>query len=257
MRLVDVHCHLQSSYFRDNLDLIIEEAIDAGLIAMISNSITPDDWEESTVLAERFETVYCATGIHPWYIHEKDISKIDDLPSFITGKTVAIGETGLDKKIDSPCFALQQSVFEDQVVMARELDLPLIIHCRGAFSELIQSFKRTGISDAGGVIHSYSGNVEVAKQLIPYGISFSMGGAVTHRNSKKKAMVLNYVYPDHLMMETDSPDIPPVEKRDSINVPANIRYNLSAVSEILEISEDEIADITTNNAVKKFGLPIL
>lgn len=256
MKLVDVHCHLNSSHFRDNLDSIIDDATHAGIVAMITNAITPDGWEESTLLTERFESVYCAPGIHPWYINEKDISRIQDLPSFITAKTVAIGETGLDKKIDSPGFGLQQSVFEDQVTMARELNLPLIIHCRGAYSELIQSFKRTGISDAGGVIHSYSGNVEAAKQLIPYGMSFSMGGAVTHRNSTKKAKVLEYIYPHYLVLETDSPDIPPVEKRDSINVPANIRYTLTAVSEILEIAEDEIARTTTINAAKKFGLPI-
>jgi len=256
MKLVDVHCHLNSSHFMDNLDSIIDNAKNAGIVAMITNAITPDGWEESNLLTERFECVYCAPGIHPWYIDELDISKIQDIPSFITGKTVAIGETGLDKKIDSPGFSLQQSVFEDQVAMARELNLPLIIHCRGAFSELIQSFKRTGIPDAGGVIHSYSGNVEVAKQLIPYGMRFSMGGAVTHRNSTKKAKVLEYIYPDYLVLETDSPDIPPVEKRDSINVPANIRYILTAVSEILEIAEDEIARTTTFNAAKIFGLPV-
>ncbi|MFW5860880.1 MAG: TatD family hydrolase [Spirochaetota bacterium] len=256
MKLVDVHCHLNSSHFRDNLDSIIDDATHAGIVAMITNAITPDGWEESALLTERFDCVYCAPGIHPWYISEKDITRIHDIPSFITGKTVAIGETGLDKKIESPGFALQQSVFEDQVIMARELDLPLIIHCRGAFSELIQSFKRTGISDAGGVIHSYSGNVEVAKQLIPYGMSFSMGGAVTHRNSTKKAKVLEYIYPHYLVLETDSPDIPPVEKGDSINVPANIRYTLTAVSEILGIAEDEIAHTTTINAQKIFGLPI-
>ena len=256
MKLVDVHCHLNSSYFRDTLDTIISEATSVGIVAMITNAISPGDWDETTALASRYHQVFCALGIHPWYIDIEEISRINELPSFITTDTVAIGECGLDKKIQKPDFKLQQSVFEDQVVMSRELNLPLIIHCRGSFSELIQSFKRTGVPGAGGVIHSYSGNVEIAKQLIPYGMSFSMGGAVTHRNSKKKEKVLHYIYPDYLVLETDSPDIPPVEKRDTINVPANIRYNLTAVSEILGIPGPEIAENTTMNAVKIFGLSL-
>ncbi len=256
MRLVDVHCHLNSSYFDDTLDEIINDATKAGLVAMITNATSPGDWKDTTALASRYDRVYCALGIHPWYIDEKGSFMIHELPSFMSADTVAIGECGLDKKISKPDFQLQQSVFEDQVAMARQLNLPLIIHCRGAFSELIQSFKRTGIPEAGGVIHSYSGNVEIAKQLIPYGMSFSMGGAVTHRNSKKKEKVLKYIYPDHLVLETDSPDIPPVEKRDTVNVPANIRYNLTAVSEIMGIPETEIAENTTRNAAKKFGLPL-
>ena len=112
---------------------------------------------------------------------------------------------------------------------------------------------KIGMPEAGGIIHSFSGSVEVAELLIPHGISFSLGGILTYRNSKKRVKLLQRIYPDYFLLETDSPDIPPVQM-EKPNVPANIIYNLKAAAEIVEKSEDEVAKATTQNAIGLFGL---
>jgi TatD DNase family protein len=132
----------------------------------------------------------------------------------------------------------------------------VVIHCRGAFNELILSLKRIGVPKAGGIIHSFSGSPELADELIRYGLNFSMGGTLTYRNSKKRAAVLKKIYPDHFLLETDSPDIPPVQKHGEINYPHYIRYNLQAAAEILGDTIENVAEHTTRNAIRIFRLKI-
>jgi TatD DNase family protein len=168
---------------------------------------------------------------------------------------IAIGEIGLDKKIQSPLFDLQQNIFELQLQYAVDVNKPVIIHCRGAFNELLESINRVGIPKKGGVIHAYSGSAELAEILIKKGLSFSMGGTLTYRNSKKRDNVLKTIYPDYFLLESDSPDIPPVNTLKP-NVPANIILSLKAASEILMIDQESIAAATTENAKKILGISV-
>jgi TatD DNase family protein len=168
---------------------------------------------------------------------------------------VAIGEIGLDRKIDSPAFDLQREIFELQLQYAIETDIPVIIHCRGAFNELIESLNKTGIPGSGALIHAYSGSLELTEILLKKGVSFSMGGTLTYKNSRKRSDVLKRIYPDHFLLETDSPDIPPVNTLKP-NVPANILLNLEAASVILGIPEEVIAETTTANAMKLFRMQL-
>ena len=142
-----------------------------------------------------------------------------------------------------------------QLQYAVETNTPVIIHCRGAFNELIESLNRIGVPRRGGIIHAYSGSIELTEILIKKGLSFSMGGTLTYKNSKKRSDVLKRIYPDCFLLETDSPDIPPVNTLKP-NVPSNILHNLKAASDILGIPEETIADTTTSNAIKIFRLSI-
>lgn len=256
MKLVDVHCHLESTAFSGSLDSIINDARSAGIIKLITNAITPLQWQQSRHLAITYECVEYAMGIHPWYIEDEYISSIASLSTSKEDGAVAIGEIGLDRKIEAPVFDKQLLFFEKQLAIACGINLPVIIHCRGAFNDLITSIKKIGMPDAGGVIHSFSGSTEIALELIRYNLSFSLGGILTYRNSKKRKAMLEAIYPDHFLLETDSPDIPPVERRGEKNVPANIIYNLRAAAEILDITEEKIADTTTENAKRIFNLDI-
>jgi len=166
-----------------------------------------------------------------------------------------VGEIGLDMKIESPSFNLQREIFELQLQYAVEADIPVIIHCRGAFNELIESINRIGLPHRGGILHAYSGSLELTEILIKKGLSFSMGGTLTYKNSRKRSDVLTRIYPDHFLLETDSPDIPPVNTLKP-NVPSNILLNLQAASEILGVPEEIIAESTTANAKKIFGLEL-
>ncbi len=255
MQLIDVHCHLESEHFAGKLDSIIENAKGVGVTALITCAIVPDEWELSQKLSKNFKEVFFALGVHPWYIAESYHNELYRLTHIQDDKYCAIGEIGLDAKTHID-MQLQKKFFEDQIAIANEVYKPVIVHCRGAFNELIASLKRVGAPKAGGVIHSYSGNLDITKQLIPFGFYFSFGGAVTFRNSKKKLEVLRYIYPDYLLLETDSPDIPPVEKSGEINVPENIVYVLKAIHELIEKPQEEIAGVTTSNAKKLFNLRI-
>ncbi len=255
MKLVDSHCHLEAPEFKDNLADIIEDAGRIGIIRLITSSVIYDESEKSRSIHEKYNEVEYSIGIHPWYVSASDMDIQYMLEKNSGMGEVAIGEIGLDRKIKSPEFNLQQQIFELQLRYAVDTNKPVIIHCRSAFNELIESLNRTGIPSAGGIVHAYSGSPELTEILIKKGLSFSMGGTLTYRNSKKRTEVLNRIYPEHFLLETDSPDIPPVNTVKP-NVPSNILLNLKAASEILGISEEKIAESTTANAVKIFRLKV-
>jgi TatD DNase family protein len=124
---------------------------------------------------------------------------------------------------------------------------------------MLGSFRRVGVPEAGGIIHSFNGSAELAEDFMKFGINFSIGGILTYRDSPKRARLLRRIYPRHFLLETDAPDIPPVEARTdppSANRPCNIIYNLRAAAEILERPEEEVAGNTSANAARIFGLKI-
>jgi TatD DNase family protein len=254
MRLVDAHCHLESAHFIKDLDRVIGDARHAGIARLITSSITPDQWDVSREIAGRYEEVEFAMGIHPWYIEQRFRDDIRGLSAARELGAVAVGEIGLDRKNEIVPFDLQLEFFEGQLAIAREIDLPVVIHCRGAFNELIESLKRIGVPGPGGIIHSFSGSPELADDLMQLGLSFSMGGTLTYRNSKKRVAVMKRIYPGHFLLETDSPDIPPVQKHGEINRPHYILYNLEAAAEITGDTIERIAEHTTANAVRIFRL---
>ena len=256
MRIVDVHCHLESSEFDGALDHVVGEARKAGIVAMITASIQPQQWEVSRTIAKRFPDVKFACGIHPWYLNESYLRRIDDLAEAREWGAVGIGEIGLDKKISNTDFDLQMQFFSRQLAVAREINLPVIIHCRGAFNELLSILRSEGVPQTGGVVHAFSGSPEIAADLGDLGICVSMGGTLTMRNSKKREMALKEVYPDRFMLESDAPDIPPIQAKGGINYPHYIRYSLAAAAEILGESESAVADQTTRNAARVFNLHI-
>lgn len=254
MQLVDVHCHLESDVFRDGLDEMLELARRAGVHKLITASVHPAQWPLSAALAARHEMVEFAVGVHPWYCPEDTLPQLPRLGEAAAG-AVAIGEIGLDSKTERFPLAWQERVFAPQLQLARDLGLPVILHCRGAFNEMLGVFRRVG-APPGGVLHNFSGGPELAEQFMEYGLAFSLGGVLTWRNSAKRLRLLRRIYPDFLLLETDAPDIPPVEARGTINTPANILYNLRAAAELLDVPAEEVAAATTRNAVRIFGLEL-
>lgn len=255
MKLVDSHCHLEAPDFNGNLETIIADAENAGIVKLITSSVTWDEWPLSKSISDKFRSVEFSIGVHPWYVSEKDFDIRKKLEASSGICAIAVGEIGLDRKIESPPFELQLKIFEEQMKFAVDADLPVIIHCRGAFNELIESLNRTGVPARGGIIHAFSGSREIAEALTKKGLSFSMGGTLTYKLSKKRSEVMDLIYPHNFLLETDSPDIPPVGT-EKPNVPANILLNMKAASEITGRPEEEIAERTTENAKRIFGLDI-
>jgi TatD DNase family protein len=256
MKLVDAHCHLESEEFGDALPAVVADARRVGVAGFITCAVTPEGWVKSRAVASQFSEVHFAMGVHPWYVEERHLTLVDGLGEAGERGACAIGEIGLDRKIGEPPFALQQAAFERQLSIAKSVHLPIVIHCRGAFDDLIRLLRAVGPPQAGGIVHAFSGSVELAEVLIELGLSFSLGGALTYRNSRKRQRVLDRIYPDHFLLETDSPDLAPVEAQGRPNTPANILYNLRAAAEILGVPAEDVADATTRNAVRIFGLDV-
>ena len=252
--LVDVHCHLDSDVFHDRFDDILAAARQAGVRKLITASIHPNQWEAVRTLAQRHEEVVFAQGVHPWYCADDALPELPRLETAARG-AVAIGEIGLDTKKAPFPMERQTSVFVAQLHTAQQCNLPVIMHCRGAFNEMLQLFKQHG-PPPGGILHNFSGSPELADQFMAHGLAFSLGGVLTWRNSAKRNRLLRHIYPDHLLLETDAPDIPPVEARGRPNTPANILYNLRAAAELLGEPAEAVAAATTRNAQRIFGFTL-
>lgn len=257
MRLVDAHCHLEAEEFRGRLDAILADARAAGIVKLVTASVTPEDWPVSQALARHYPEVAFAWGVHPWYARTEHLEMLEPLTRAKEAGATAIGEIGLDAKIESPPMEVQERIFVEQLCIAKEIDLPVVLHCRGAFNELLRALREIGAPACGGVVHAFSGSVEVAEALIRHGISFSMGGALTYKPSRKRVAVLQRIYPDYFLLETDCPDIPPVQAPEKPNLPANIVYALRGAAAILNEPEQTIAERTTANAWRLFGFEAL
>lgn len=256
MKLVDAHCHLEAEEFQDCLDAVVAGARAAGIVRLVTASIVPEQWPVSQALARRFPAVAFAWGVHPCYAREEHLGQLEPLWRAREEGAVAIGEVGLDAKIASPSMELQERLFRDQLGIAREINLPVVVHCRGAFNELTRILNGDGAPERGGMVHAFSGSVDIAEALIKHNFSFSMGGSLTYKPSRKRVAVLQRIYPERFLLETDSPDIPPVQTPDRPNVPANILYNLRGAAAILEIAEEAMAEQTTANAAHLFGFKV-
>ncbi|MBN1531157.1 MAG: TatD family hydrolase [Spirochaetes bacterium] len=254
MRIVDAHCHLDRRELLDELDSVLREADDAGVVAMVTASVEPHLWTLTRDLAAGRTNVLFSIGMHPWIASPLEPRYLDILTKARDFGAAAIGEIGLDRMIDSPSLEEQVPIFETQLAVARETNMPVVIHVRRAFGELHRSLKRVGLPAAGGYIHNFTGSAELARDLSRFGLCFSMGGVLTYgRNGRRDALV-RYVYPDRLLLETDAPDILPLPHRGVPNRPAYIVHALHAASEILGVPEEEVAKYTTRNACRVLGL---
>ena len=253
MQLIDAHCHLEAQVFEGRLGPVLEEARQAGVSALITAATRPGEWPVSKAIAAQYPQVAFAWGIHPWFVEEAHRQALEPLREARRHGAVAIGEIGLDAKIGSPSLGLQVELFEAQLAIACAIALPVVMHCRGAFNELLASLRRVGVPGPGGMVHAFSGSAEIAEECIALGLSFSMGASLSYRKGQKRAKVIEHAYPNHLLLETDSPDMPPVQA-EKPNVPANIRYNLSGLAAYVDETEEAVAAVTTQNAVRLFNL---
>ncbi len=248
-----MHCHLNRENYGPELEAVIEQAGEAGIYAMVNACVKPEQWQEALDLREKYPCIKCALGIHPFYAKPGQEEKLADLYA-PDSKPDAAGETGLDSRSPVP-MELQMSLFCDQLKTAGDLNIPVIIHSVKAVQETIACIKKTGIPDAGGIIHSFGGSADLADIYIKLGLSFSLGGILTMPGGRKRAGLMARIFPDYFMLETDSPDMLPVPARTkppAKNVPANIVYSLQAAAELLGISPEETGAAAAKNAEKMF-----
>lgn len=237
--IIDAHCHLQSPQFRFSLPEIINEAHAAGVRAIVNAATGPDDWDRCRAIAGEHPMIIHSVGIHPWYIPDHYKSLLSGAAQSALDEARAIGEIGLDTRFSPHPMDVQREVFGFFLDQAVERNLPAVIHCMGEFGELIRVLKRYRTTPP-IVIHSFNGSPELARDLGRFNVFFSLGGILSYGDSVKRRDMVRSVYPERMLLETDSPDILPRGCAGEFNVPKNIRANLNAAAHLLEVDADEV-----------------
>jgi len=258
MYFFDSHCHLQDERLKDNLQNVIDNALESGVRTMVCCGTSEKDWENVLLLYKQYHPyIIPSFGLHPWYCDRVSEEWFEILEQYLTTVPSAAGECGLDflnLKINR---TVQLDIFKKQYKLAQKMQRPVNIHCRGAFGALLQMLKEEGKMSAGGCIHSYSGQYTLVQEFEKLGFYISFSASVTNPDNKKVKKAVIAVSDEYLLLETDSPDILPYNLRGigdvAVNVPANIIYTARVVAEIRETSVENIAEITERNSIKLFS----
>jgi TatD DNase family protein len=244
--LIDSHCHLDLEPLKAGLAQFVQEAGVAGVTGFVVPGVHPDGWPGISAVAAENPRIMPAYGIHPMHAGCVNDQVLDQLLK-LSGQGVAIGETGLDPSYSAP-LELQERVFREQLRVAINLGLPVLVHCRRAFQRVERILREERADRVGGVMHAFSGSVETARELIRLGFAISISGTVTWNNAIKPLRVARELPLEHLVLETDAPDMTPERYRGAFNRPAWITETAQRVAELREISLEDVAVITTDNA---------
>ncbi|MDQ0007941.1 TatD DNase family protein [Luteibacter jiangsuensis] len=251
--LVDSHAHLDDASFDADRSTMFTRSAEAGVRRWVVPAIDRGNWERVEKLAAARAGVFPAYGLHPLFLERHRDIHLDELPDWLEGHdAVAVGEIGLDFHVDGLDPARQRDLFVRQLHIAKEHGLPVIVHARRAFEETILTLRRIG--GLRGVVHSFSGSEEQARQLFDLGIHIGIGGPVTYDRASRIHRVVAGMPLDWLLLETDAPDQPCSQHRGKRNEPAYMRDVLRAISTLRDEPEADIAAATTANAERLFGL---
>lgn len=253
MEMIDVHAHLTDERFNDVED-VLARAGETGINKVVCSAFNIDSSKKAVELASKYKNVFANVGLHPENVDEFDnqtLLQIEDLCK--SQKVVAVGEIGLDYHFVQDNKQKQKEIFIEQMNLANRLQLPVVIHCRDAMGDLIEIIKQNPPLK-NSLLHCYSGSVESAKILMKYGFSFSFGGVVTFKNAKNVVEVVKELPLERILLETDCPYMTPVPFRGQRNEPKNVVYVADAISKIKNISIEEVAKVTTQNAERLFNI---
>ena len=248
--IIDTHCHIYNSEM-ENAEEIIKEAAKND-IRMILNGTDPLSNREILELSQKHENVHAALGYFHSFadeITEEDIVLLDG--QLNSNKVVAVGEIGLDYYHTKDNKDRQKELFEKMLNLAEKHDLPVIVHSRKSMQDTLDILKK---HDVVGSMHCYQGSAEMAREFIKLGFYIGIGGPVTHTNNKKTRKLVNNVDIKHMLVETDSPYLTPEEKKGEINTSLNLKYIIGKIAEELDMNEDKVMRITTDNAKKLFKI---
>ena len=253
--LIDSHAHLDDRRFDKDRDKLIKSFKKSGIDLIINPGADISSSIKAVSLSEEYDNIYAAVGVHPHSAKEMDDSTVEILKSF-TGrdKVVAIGEIGLDYHYDNSPRDVQRKRFIEQLHLAKEVNLPVIIHSRDAAGDTFDILKDAQDGSLEGVLHCYSGSVEMAREYIKLGFYISLAGPVTFKNSRVLKEVAKDVPLDKLLIETDSPYLTPEPYRGKRNEPIYVRYVAGTIAEVRGLAFEEVAKATSENAKRLFRI---
>jgi len=262
VRLIDSHAHLDSSQFDDDRKTVILRAQEAGLVAILNVGTDLASSRAAVALAEKYDFIYAAVGIHPHDAETVTPAVLDQLRALAHHpKVVAVGEIGLDYYRDLSPRPVQRRAFADQLALAAELHLPVVIHSREAHDDVLAALREWvgfppggGIEGGLGVLHSYSAGRERLEEVLNLGFSIGISGPVTFPKANHLRAVAAAVPLERLLVETDCPYLTPVPHRGKRNEPAYVRYVVEAIARVREVPAEAAAQATADNARRLFGV---
>ena len=253
--IFDSHAHYDDKKFGEDRDEVLSSLPEKGVGWVVNAASDLDSAQRCIELAKKYDYIYAAVGVHPhaaksW--NEESETRLRRLAE--NTKVVAIGEAGLDYHYDFSPRDKQKEVFERQIIIAKELDLPIVIHDREAHGDMYDILRK--YAPLKGVVHCFSGSVELAKETERLGLHIGLGGAVTFKNAKTPLEVAACVSDDRLLIETDCPYMAPVPLRGKRCDSSMIPYMAEVIAEVRGVTPQEILDLTRANANKLFGLEL-
>jgi len=248
--LIDTHCHLDAAEFDADRDNVAMLALQQGVSSIVIPAVACDNFDSVIALCHQHQHCVYALGIHPMYVDKARLSDIETLKSYIENNNpLAIGEIGLDYFVTKSNIELQTYFFTEQLKLAKKYDLPVILHVRNAIDDVLKYLRRFEIRS--GIAHAFNGSFQQAEQFIALGFKLGFGGAMTYSRALKIRELATQLPLEAIVLETDSPDIPPEWLGSKgRNTPLELSKIAQVLADLKQVNVSQVLDITGANALK-------
>ncbi len=255
MTLFDTHAHYDDEQFDEDRDALLTSMQENGVRCIVNAASNLESSKKALGLAEKYPFIYASVGVHPHDTELMDDETVGKLQTLLSHpKAVAVGEIGLDYYYDHSPREIQQKRFREQLELAAQVKLPVIIHEREAARDTLDILSE--FPQVTGVVHCYSGSWETAKILLDKGWYLSFTGVITYKNARRSHEVIEKMPRDRIMIETDSPYLAPVPMRGRRNSSLNLKYTAEKLAELLQMQPEEAAALTLANGLRFFGITL-
>ena len=253
--IIDTHAHYDDDAFNEDRDVVLQKLKESGIEMVVNVGASMKTSKNTVELCDQYDFIYGAVGVHPNETMELTEDSIQTLKEYTKHpKIAAIGEIGLDYYWDEPEREIQKKWFTRQLDLAKETNLPIIIHSRDAAKDTFDILTSDEYQDLSGVIHCYSYSVEMAKEYLKRNYYLGIGGVVTFNNAKTLKQVVEYAPLESLVLETDCPYLSPVPNRGKRNSSLNLPYIAAQIAELKQVSEETVIRVTRENARRLYRL---
>ena len=250
MALIDTHCHLDQPPLFDNIEKVIKQSVESDIEGIIIPSVSPENINKVIRVSQRFDMCFLALGYHPFYAEQvtvEDLKKLSLL--LIEHNAVAVGEIGLDKFSDKNQLSIQEKVYKNQLDIADNLELPIIVHARGMIDHIIKHIRERKIK--GGIIHAFNGSFQQAEHLIKLGFKLGFGGVITYERAKHIRSLAKNLPLESIVLETDAPDMNPSWLESMLpNEPAQLKKISQIFCDLRGLEIREVASILKRNTIE-------
>ncbi len=253
MDLIDTHCHLNDARFDADRPGVLARCSQAGVRRIVVPGVTASGWDTLLRLCRNEKDLYPALGLHPMYLQQHRAGDVQRLAEQIElQRPLAVGEIGLDYYIENPDRARQECLLREQLEIARDAKLPVLLHCRKAHDRILKALREVPVP--GGIAHAFNGSLQQAHQYIDLGFKLGFGGMLTYERSSKLRKLAHELPLEAIVLETDAPDMTVASHHGERNSPEYLPECLAALAEVRDDDPGELARQTTRNAEAVLGL---